>query len=78
MSVQRKCTREDLLALGNILHSGVVDATNLCNGHLLWTTWRLSDVALSGILLRRGALPSKVAQATTIEAGVAVGGSNGR
>jgi hypothetical protein len=47
-----------LLTLENVLHGGVVDATGLCNGHLLRTTWWMSDVALSGILLRHGALPS--------------------
>jgi hypothetical protein len=36
----------------------------------------MSDVALSGILLWSGALPSEVAHATTIEAGVARGGSS--
>jgi hypothetical protein len=45
-----------LLALRNVLHGGVVDAVGLRNGHLLWTTWWVSDVALSGILLQRGAL----------------------
>jgi hypothetical protein len=78
MFVQRKRTREDLLALGNILHGSVVDAAGLCNGHLLQTTWRMGDVAQSGIHLWRGALPSKVARMTTIEAGVAGGGPNGR
>jgi hypothetical protein len=75
MPVQRKCTREYLLTLGNIFHSGVVD---VAGGHLWWTTWWMSDVALSGILLRRGALSSKVARATTVEAGVAGGGPSGR
>jgi hypothetical protein len=36
----------------------------------------MSDVALSGILLWRGALWSKVARATTVKAGVAGGGSS--
>jgi hypothetical protein len=76
-SIQRKRTREDLLALRNILHSGVVDAAILYNGHLLRTVWWMSDMALSGILLRRGALPSEVARATTVEAGVVGGGSSG-
>jgi hypothetical protein len=35
-------------------------------------------VALSGVLLWRGALWSKVARVTTVEAGVAGGGSSGR
>jgi hypothetical protein len=35
----------------------------------------MSDMALSGILLWRGALSSEVARATTIEAGVARSGS---
>jgi hypothetical protein len=38
----------------------------------------MGDVALSGILLRRGALLSEVARATTVEADVAGGGSSGR
>jgi hypothetical protein len=78
MSVKRKRTHEDLLTLENILHGSVVDATGFCNGHLLWTTWRMGDVAQSGILLRRGALPSKVARTTIIEAGVAGGGPSDR
>jgi hypothetical protein len=74
MSVQSKCSRGDLLALRNILHGSVVEAADLCNDHLLWTMWRMGDVALCGTLLRCGALPSKVARTTTVEAGV-VGGS---
>jgi hypothetical protein len=35
-------------------------------------------MALGGILLWRGALSSEVARATTVEAGVAGGGSSGR
>jgi hypothetical protein len=61
MSVQGKRTREDLLALGNIFHGGVVDTAGLDNGHLLRTTWWMSDVALRGSLLRRGVLSSEVA-----------------
>jgi hypothetical protein len=38
----------------------------------------MSDVTLSGILLWRGALSSKVARAITVEAGVAGGGHSGR
>jgi hypothetical protein len=67
-----------LLALGNVLHSGVVDVAGLCNDHLMWTTWRMTNVALSCVLLRRGALLSEVARATIVEAGVAVGGSGGQ
>jgi hypothetical protein len=37
----------------------------------------MGDVALSGILLRRGALLSEVPRATPVEAGVARGGSSG-
>jgi hypothetical protein len=77
MPDQRKHTHEYLLALGNVFHSGVVDAAGLCNSHLRRTTWWMSDVALSGILLRCGALSSEVARVTTIEAGVARGGSSG-
>jgi hypothetical protein len=78
MPVQRKCTCEDLLALENILLGSVVDAVGLRNGHLLRTTWWMGDVALRGILLRHGALPSEVAQVTTVEAGVAEGGPSSR
>jgi hypothetical protein len=78
MPVQRKRTREDLLALGNILHSSVVDMAGLHHDHLLQTTWWMSDVALRGILLWRGALLREVARATTVEAGVARGGPSGR
>jgi hypothetical protein len=78
ISVQRKCTREDLLALENILHGGVVDATGLGNDHLMGTTWLMSDVTLCGRLLQCGAVLSEVARATTVEAGVAGGGSSGR
>jgi hypothetical protein len=78
MPIQRKRTCEDLLALMNVFHGGVVDAAGLGNGHLLWTTWWMSDVALRGILLWRGALSSEVAQATTVEAGVTGGGPSGQ
>jgi hypothetical protein len=78
MHVQRKRTHEDVLTLRNVFHDGVVDAADLRDSHLLRTTWWRGDVALRGSLLRRGALPSKVAGATTIEAGVAGGGSSGR
>jgi hypothetical protein len=61
VSVQGEHTREDLLALGNIFHGCIVDAVGLCNNHLLRTTWWMGDVALSGILLQRGALSSEVA-----------------
>jgi hypothetical protein len=36
----------------------------------------MGDVSLSGVLLWSGALSSEVAQATTIEVGVAGGGSS--
>jgi hypothetical protein len=61
MPVQRKCTHVDLLALRNILHGCIVDVASLRNSHLRRTTWWMSDVALSGILLWRGALSSEVA-----------------
>jgi hypothetical protein len=38
----------------------------------------MGDVALRGSLLRRGACSGEVARATTVEAGVAGGGSSGR
>jgi hypothetical protein len=37
----------------------------------------MGDVALSGVLLGRGALSRKVARVATIEAGMAGGGSSG-
>jgi hypothetical protein len=42
------CLADDLLTLRNIHHGGVVDTTDLCNGHLQQTTWSMSDVALRG------------------------------
>jgi hypothetical protein len=78
MPIQRKCTCEDLLALKKVFHGSVVDAVSLRNSHQLRTTWWMGDVALRGNLLRRGALSSKVAQVTTVEAGVAGGGSSGQ
>jgi hypothetical protein len=69
---------EDLLTLENVLHSGVVDAIGLCNDRLLWTTWRMIGMALSGVLLWRGALSSEVARAITVKEGVVGGDSNGR
>jgi hypothetical protein len=77
MPFQRKCTREDLLTLGNILHGCIVDTADLRNSHLRWITWWMSDVVLSDILLWRGALSSEVARATTTEAVVAGGGPSG-
>jgi hypothetical protein len=61
MFVQRKCTCEDLVALGDILHGSAVDAAGLHHGHLLRTTWRRGDVALCDTLLRCEALTSEVA-----------------
>jgi hypothetical protein len=61
VSIQGEHTSEDLLALGNIFHGRIDDAAGLCNGHLLQSTWWVSDVALSGTLLRCGALMGKVA-----------------
>jgi hypothetical protein len=49
--VQTKHIGEDLLALGIILHGSVVDAASLRNDNLLITTWQVSDVALSDVLL---------------------------
>jgi hypothetical protein len=51
VSVQGEHTGEDLLALGNIFHGCILYVAGLHNSHLLWTTWWMSDVALSGILL---------------------------
>jgi hypothetical protein len=76
VSVQGEHTSENLLAHRNIFHGCIVDAAGHCNGHILWTTWRVSDVALSGIVLRHGALSSEVARVTTVEEGVAGGGSS--
>jgi hypothetical protein len=78
MPVQGKRTREDLLALRNAIHGLVVDVAGLRDSHLWRTTWWRGDVALRGSLLRRSALSSEVAGATTIEAGVARGSSSGR
>jgi hypothetical protein len=66
------------LALGNVFHSGVVDAAGLGNNHLMRTTWWMGDVALSGVLLGRGALSREMARAAIVEAGMAEGGSNGQ
>jgi hypothetical protein len=75
-SVQGEHTGEDLLALGNILQGGVVDAASLGNSYCLGTTrWR-GDVALCGSLLRRGALLSEVVQTTIVEPCVAGSGSS--
>jgi hypothetical protein len=70
VSIQGKRTSEDLLALGNILHSSVFDVAGLGNGNLLMT--------LSVILLPSSAITSKVVSLTTVEADVAGGGSSGR
>jgi hypothetical protein len=75
--VQGEHTSEDLLTLRNIRQGGVVDATSLGNSHFLRTMGWKGDVALRGSLLRHGALWSKVARTTTVEACVAGGGSNG-
>jgi hypothetical protein len=40
--------------------------------------WWMTDMALSYVLLRRGALSSEVARVTTVEVGVSVGRSSGR
>jgi hypothetical protein len=61
VSIQGEHTSENRLTLGDIFHGCIVDAAGLCNNHLLRTTWRVSDVALSGILHQRGALSSKLA-----------------
>jgi hypothetical protein len=68
----------DWLALGNVVHSSIVDVADLGNGHLLQTTWWMGGVALSGVLFWRRALFSEVALVTIVEAGVAGGGSSGR
>jgi hypothetical protein len=67
-----------LLALRNVLHGGVVDASSPGGDNLLRTMWRMTDMALSGVLLWSGALLGEVANTTTVEADVAGGGSNGR
>jgi hypothetical protein len=78
LSFRKKRTSEDWLAIGNVFHSDVVDATGLDNNPLLRTMWWMGDVALSGFLLGRGALSREVARAATVEAGMAEGGSSGR
>jgi hypothetical protein len=45
VSIQGKRTSKYLLTLRNVLHSSVVDVTDLCNDHLLQTMWRMSGVA---------------------------------
>jgi hypothetical protein len=74
--VQGEHTGEDLLALGNILQGGVVDAASLGNNQCMGTTGWRGDVVLRGSLLRHGALSSEVAQMITVKACVAVGGSS--
>jgi hypothetical protein len=69
MSVYRKCMNEDLLALRNILHCSVVDATGLGYHDLLQTMSWMVDVALSCVLPWSGALLSEVAGTTIVEAG---------
>jgi hypothetical protein len=61
MPIQRKRTREDLLALRNVFHGSVVDTAGLRNSHLLRTTWWMGDVALRGSLIWHGAFLSEVA-----------------
>jgi hypothetical protein len=56
VSLQGEHTGKDLLTLKNIFHGCIVDAAGLRNCHLLRTMWRMSDVALGGILLWCGAL----------------------
>jgi hypothetical protein len=63
MSVQRKCTREDLHILGNILHSRIVDVTSLGDGILLPTQ--------CVVLLWDSAITRKVASSTIVEVDVA-------
>jgi hypothetical protein len=78
MPVQRKRTCENFLVLRNVFHGGVVDAAGFHDSHLRRTAWWRGDLALRGSLLWRSALSSEVAGATTVEVGVARGGSNGR
>jgi hypothetical protein len=77
-SFRNKRTCEDWLALGNVFHGGAIDMAGLANSHLLWTTWWMGGVALTGVFLGRGALSSEVARAAIVEAGMAGGGSGGR
>jgi hypothetical protein len=67
-----------LLTLRNTLHDIVVDAVALGNSNLLMTTWWVTDVALSGVLLWCGAFSGEVARTTAVEADVAGGGSSSR
>jgi hypothetical protein len=78
MAIQRKRTCEDLLALRNVFHGGVVYAAGLRDSHLQRTMWWRGNLALCGSLLWHSALSSEVAGATTVEASVAEGGSSGR
>jgi hypothetical protein len=66
-----------LLTLRNILHGSVDDATGLCNDNLLLTMWRVTDVALSGVLLRSGVLLGEVSSMTVVEADMTEGDSMG-
>jgi hypothetical protein len=50
MTVQRKHTCEDLLALRKVSHGSVVDTASLRNSHLLRATWWMGDVALCDTL----------------------------
>jgi hypothetical protein len=35
VAIERECTREDMSALGNILHGDVVHSSSLCNNNSL-------------------------------------------
>jgi hypothetical protein len=70
--IQGKCTHEDLLALGNILESGVVHTTGSCGNDICWTMRWMVEMALwtrSGIQPWCSTVSSEVASVTTIVAG---------
>jgi hypothetical protein len=67
-----------LVTLGNVLHGGVVNVTSPSGDSLLLTMWWVTDVALSGVLLRCGSLSCKVARTTVVQADVVGGGADGQ
>jgi hypothetical protein len=66
-----------LLILRDVLHGSIVDVVGLGNGNLLLTTWWMTDMAMSGVLLQSSTLSGKVDSTIIIEADMASGGSSG-